>query len=62
VKLPSSRYPVVPQNEFAMLELARRIGITVPENKLVEVKDIKGLPKKASPWEARRSLCGGSTA
>jgi len=46
VKLPSGRYPVVPENEFAMLELARRSGITVPENKLVEVKDIKNLPEE----------------
>jgi serine/threonine-protein kinase HipA len=46
VKLPSGRYPAVPENEFAMLELARRTGITVPENKLVEVKDIKGLPEE----------------
>lgn len=29
-----------------MLELARRIGITVPDNKLVETKDIKGLPEE----------------
>jgi serine/threonine-protein kinase HipA len=46
VKLPSDRYPAVPENEFTMLELARRIGITVPENKLVEVKDIQGLPEE----------------
>src|SRR5262249_39807858 len=46
VKLPSSRYPAVPENEFAMLALARRTGIVVPENKLVEVKDIKGLPEE----------------
>jgi serine/threonine-protein kinase HipA len=46
VKLPSARYPAVPENEFAMLELAQRIGITVPESKLVEVKDIKGLPEE----------------
>jgi serine/threonine-protein kinase HipA len=46
VKLPSARYPAVPENEFAMLELARRTRITVPENKLVEVKDIKGLPEE----------------
>lgn len=46
IKLPSARYSAVPENEFAMLELARRTGITVPENKLVEVKDIKGLPEE----------------
>ena len=44
VKLPSSRYPEVPENEFAMMELARRIGITVPETKLIPVSQILGLP------------------
>jgi len=47
VKLPSARFADVPENEFAMLELARRAGITVPENRLVEIAGIKGLPKEA---------------
>lgn len=47
VKLPSARFATVPENEFAMLELARRTGITVPDNRLVEVADIKGLPEEA---------------
>jgi serine/threonine-protein kinase HipA len=47
VKLPSARFPAVPENEFAMLELARRVGIAVPENRLVAVADIKGLPEEA---------------
>jgi serine/threonine-protein kinase HipA len=45
VKLPSTRFPAVPENEFVMLELARAIGITVPEIRLVPVKDIHGLPE-----------------
>src|SRR5581483_3239797 len=28
VKLPSARYKAVPENEFAMMELARRVGIS----------------------------------
>lgn len=44
VKLPSSRYPEVPENEFAMMELARRVGITVPDAWLIEVNRISGLP------------------
>ncbi len=44
VKLPSARFAAVPENEFAMLELARRAGITVPENRLVRTADITGLP------------------
>jgi serine/threonine-protein kinase HipA len=47
VKLPSARFVAVPENEFAMLELARRVGIPVPENKLVDVAGIKGLPEQA---------------
>jgi len=44
VKLPSTRFPGVPENEFAMLELARRIGIDVPETKLIPTARIEGLP------------------
>jgi serine/threonine-protein kinase HipA len=47
VKLPSARFAAVPENEFAMLELARRAGIAVPDNRLVAVADIKGLPEEA---------------
>ena len=47
VKLPSARFVAVPENEFVMLELARRVGITVPENKLVDVARIEGLPEQA---------------
>jgi serine/threonine-protein kinase HipA len=47
VKLPSSRFPTVPQNEFVMLELARRVGITAPTNHLVDMAKIKGLPEEA---------------
>ncbi len=47
VKLPSARYSAVPENEFVMLELARRIGIAVPANRLVDIAKIKGLPQEA---------------
>jgi serine/threonine-protein kinase HipA len=53
VKLPSTRYKAVPENEFAMLELARRVGISVPENKLVDVASIKGLPELAHTVESK---------
>jgi serine/threonine-protein kinase HipA len=38
VKLPSARFAAVPENEFAMLELARRAGIAVPDNRLVAME------------------------
>ena len=44
VKLPSTQFPRVPQNEFAMMELARRVGITVPDTALVPINEISGLP------------------
>jgi serine/threonine-protein kinase HipA len=53
VKLPSARYNAVPQNEFAMLELGRRAGIEVPENKLVNIGSIKGLPEQPHTVETK---------
>lgn len=45
VKLPSPSFPNVPQNEFAMMELAREIGIDVPKTALVPLEHISGIPK-----------------
>jgi serine/threonine-protein kinase HipA len=42
-----------PENEFAMLELARRVGISVPDNKLVDIPSIKGLPEQAHTVEGK---------
>jgi serine/threonine-protein kinase HipA len=44
VKLPSTQFPNVPENEFAMMELARGVGITVPETALIPIGQISGLP------------------
>lgn len=44
VKLPSTQFPSVSENEFVMLELARAIGIPVPATRLVPVAEIGGLP------------------
>lgn len=44
VKLPSARFKGVPENEYAMLTLARRVGIEVPEIALVDVSSIGNLP------------------
>jgi serine/threonine-protein kinase HipA len=44
VKLPSTRFQNVPENEFAMMELARRVGISVPETALIPIDKISGLP------------------
>jgi serine/threonine-protein kinase HipA len=47
VKLPSAKYTSVPENEHAMLELARRVGIAVPRSKLVKTEEIQGLPEES---------------
>jgi len=44
VKLPSAIYPVVPENEASMLDLAEQIGLNVPEHRLTAMSDIEGLP------------------
>ena len=45
VKLPSPHYPAIAENEYAMMELARSIGIDVPEIRLLPVEEIAGLPE-----------------
>jgi serine/threonine-protein kinase HipA len=45
VKLPSVRFEAVPENEYAMMTLARAAGIDVPDVRLVATGDIGGLPK-----------------
>jgi serine/threonine-protein kinase HipA len=44
VKLPSGRFEGVPENEYAMMSLARSVGIAVPEIQLLDVDAIDGLP------------------
>jgi serine/threonine-protein kinase HipA len=44
VKLPSTRFEGVPENEFSMMNLALRIGIDVPDVQLVDIDSIAGLP------------------
>ena len=51
VKLPSARFEGVPENEYAMMELARAIGIPTPKVKLVPIKLIEGLPEDAGRME-----------
>jgi len=45
VKLPSTRFEGIPENEFAMMTLARLIGIDVPEIDLIDIDSIANLPK-----------------
>jgi serine/threonine-protein kinase HipA len=44
VKLPDTRYRDVPENEWAMMTLARAAGLRAAEVELVPVSEIHGLP------------------
>ncbi len=48
VKLPSSSFQFVPENEYTMLALARAAGIQVPETRLIDIAEIRGLPSDAT--------------
>jgi serine/threonine-protein kinase HipA len=45
VKLPSPRFEAVPENEYAMMTLAKSVGLDVPDVRLVATKEIDGLPR-----------------
>lgn len=45
VKLPSARFEAVPENEYAMMTLARAAGIDVPDVHLVRTNEIGHLPE-----------------
>lgn len=44
VKLPSMKFEGVPENEYAMMKLARAVGIDVPDVRLIPLDRIDGLP------------------
>mgnify|MGYP003860089229 CR=1 FL=1 len=44
VKLPSSKFGGVPENEFSMMELARKMGMDVPETQLLNIGNIENIP------------------
>jgi len=44
VKLPSSRFDAVPENEYSMMELARMLGMDVPETELLPINQIANIP------------------
>lgn len=44
LKLPSAVYDAVPEMELTGMELARSVGIDVPETKLVKISDLENVP------------------
>ena len=51
IKFPSRAFAGVPENEFAMMTLAREVGIEVPELNLIDLKDVAGLPDDVTSME-----------
>jgi serine/threonine-protein kinase HipA len=49
VKLPDQKYQNVPLNEFSMMELARKVGINVPEVRLVHRDQLTDVPANLWP-------------
>lgn len=45
IKLPHTVFHGVPENEYTMMELARRVGIDVPETHLLPINQLQGLPQ-----------------
>lgn len=53
VKLPSTRFDGVPENEFSMMTLAREIGMDVPEIRLLDLSQIENLPPEMAELKGR---------
>ena len=43
MKFPSIEFPQLPENEFALMSLAERAGLSIPERRLVPLADIEGI-------------------
>lgn len=56
IKLPSPQYDAVPENEFAMMMLASKMGMDVPEVQLVPLDKISGLPENLGKLQGREAL------
>lgn len=53
VKLPSTRYQGVPENEYSMMTLARLVGIDVPAVRLIDLAEIQNLPRGIGDLKGR---------
>jgi serine/threonine-protein kinase HipA len=45
VKIPTNAFPRLPENEFAIMGLAKALGLNVPQIELVDLDQIDGLPQ-----------------
>jgi serine/threonine-protein kinase HipA len=55
VKLPSTEFAEVPENEYSMMTLARLIGMDVPAIRLVNVHDVANLPSGLGNLKGRQA-------
>ena len=53
VKLPAAGFEGVPENEFSMMSLAARLGLDVPEIRLVDLDAVTGLPEGIGPVQGK---------
>ena len=53
VKFPDYRHADVPRNEFAMMSLARAVGLDVPDIRLLHRDELDGLPDRMWPNDER---------
>lgn len=56
VKLPSTHFQRVPENEYAMMMFAADVGLDVPECRLVDLADIDGLPADIPPMTETKAF------
>lgn len=56
VKLPSTSFERVPENEYSVMSLARQVGIAIPEVNLVPMDDIEGLPPEVANLDESNAL------
>ncbi|MCQ8116835.1 type II toxin-antitoxin system HipA family toxin [Methylomonas rosea] len=56
LKLPDSRYPKVPENEYATMLWAKASGIDIPELELVNLSHISGLPSDIGKFSENFAL------
>ncbi|URN13006.1 HipA domain-containing protein [Streptomyces radiopugnans] len=49
VKFPDYRHPDVPRNEFAVMSLAKAVGLEVPDVRLLHRDELDGLPGRMWP-------------
>lgn len=49
VKFPDYRHADVPRNEFAIMSLAKAVGVNIPEVRLIHRDELDGLPERMWP-------------